>query len=162
MWRPVPVQDQLCVGNKNVSASEYVVILMSKDVARRTPPFCTASSCAFLSASYSAVGVRRVRQNWGGQGRIKKHVRMTPRRMYSRPPSLPSFLLLRKATQYHSRSSSSGSCSSSQLNASEYGTVAYSSVTGRKWWRARCSDRDALSMEGSRESVASGRGALGE
>ena len=35
-----------------------------------------------------------------------------------RPPSLPSRRLLLKATQYHSRSSSSGSSSSSQLNAS--------------------------------------------
>src|SRR5882762_10421846 len=80
-----------------------------------TPPLRMASSCASLSASYSAAS---------GKGASEAARCVGYEEGDLRPVSLSGLRMLRKATQYHSRSSSSGSSSSSQLNASAYGALA--------------------------------------
>lgn len=71
----------------------------------------------------------------------------------ARPLSLPARRMLRNTTQYHERSSSAGSSSSAQLNASGYGWSAYDASRGRNLCSARCSASDAGSIDGRRESV---------
>ena len=109
----IPIQNQL-------EACEQLIRWQQRKV--RTPPFLMASSCANLSASYNAV---KRADEWSC---FEKKCAWKDAQI----PSLPVFLLLRKTTQYHSLSSSSGSLSSDQLNASSYGTLAYSGVTERK------------------------------
>jgi hypothetical protein len=73
-----------------------------------------------------------------------------------RPLSLPAFRLLRKHTQYHSRSSSTGRRRSAQLNAASYVADAYSVSSGRKVCSVLCSASDAGSIDGRCARVVGG------
>ena len=112
----VPVHQEL------VSKKPEYTIFVRKNMQLHTPPFCTASSCANLSASYKAELISSSTEGIFRKG-VESHVRV---------PSLPAFLRDLKATQYHSRSSCAGSFNSDQLKASPYDLLAYLSSYGRK------------------------------
>src|SRR5882757_5592526 len=102
IWHAIPIHEKLANWKVSDGLMQNIFI---------TYPTATNSLlvCLFVC----------VIKGYRGEEQKKKSVRgRVHGGRYSRSLSLPGNRLLRKTTQYHSRSSSSGSSSSDQLNAS--------------------------------------------